>query len=59
MVRLWEVDTRMCVQEYRGHADVVRDVKVTSLEGFLSASNDWCVSSILCLKPDALILWIH
>ena len=46
MVRLWEVDTRMCVQEYRGHADVVRDVKVSSHEVFLSASNDWYVCTL-------------
>ncbi len=41
MVRLWEVDTKMCIQEYSGHGDVVRDVKVSSPEVFLSASNDW------------------
>ena len=31
----------MCVQEYRGHTDVVRDVKVITSDVFLSASNDW------------------
>ncbi len=41
VVRLWEVDTKMCIQEYSGHGDVVRDVKVSSHELFLSASNDW------------------
>ncbi len=40
-VRLWELETKVCVQEYRGHADVVRDVKVTSRDTFLSAANDW------------------
>ena len=40
-VKLWEVDTKLCVQEYVGHGDVVRDIKVTSSETFLSAANDW------------------
>ena len=33
----------VCACEYRGHNDVVRDVKVTSCDLFLSASNDWWV----------------
>lgn len=41
VIKLWEVDTKLCLQEYVGHSDVVRDVKVTSSETFLSASNDW------------------
>ena len=28
IIRLWELDNSLCVQEYRGHGDVVRDVKV-------------------------------
>ena len=40
-VCLWEVESGLCVQEYRGHADVVRDVKVMTPELFISASNDW------------------
>ena len=43
LIKLWEVDTKLCLQEYVGHSDVVRDVKVTSSETFLSASNDWWV----------------
>ncbi|XP_064395188.1 phospholipase A-2-activating protein-like [Halichondria panicea] len=55
VVRLWEVDTKMCIQEYSGHGDVVRDVKVSSHELFLSASNDcvireWSIHSGLCLR---------
>ena len=41
IIRLWELDNSLCVQEYRGHGDVVRDVKVISADVFLSASNDW------------------
>ena len=40
-MKLWEVDTKLCVQQYTGHGDVVRDIKVTSSETFLSAANDW------------------
>ena len=40
-IKLWDVETCLCVQEYRGHSDAVRDVKVISAELFLSASNDW------------------
>ena len=40
-IRLWEVDTRLCLQEYRGHSDVVRDIKLASSEVFFSAANDW------------------
>ena len=40
-VKLWEVETKLCVQQYAGHSDVVRDIKVTSSETFLSAANDW------------------
>ena len=29
------------MQEYQGHSDVVRDVKVISSDLFLSAANDW------------------
>ena len=42
-VKLWEVDTKLCVQEYRGHSDVVRDIKIASADIFLSAANDWWV----------------
>ncbi len=41
LVKLWELDSKMCVQEYRGHTDVVRDVKVATPDTFYSASNDW------------------
>ena len=41
LIRLWELDTKLCVQEYRGHTDVVRDVKVASRDHFFSAANDW------------------
>ena len=41
IIRLWELDNSLCVQEYRGHGDVVRDVKVINTDVFLSASNDW------------------
>lgn len=41
VIKLWEIDTQLCIQDYRGHSDVVRDVKVISSELFLSASNDW------------------
>ena len=41
VIRLWEVDSKICVQEYHGHADVVRDVKVVSGDMFLSSANDW------------------
>ena len=40
-VKLWELDTKLCLHEYRGHSDVVRDVKVASGDIFLSAANDW------------------
>ena len=40
-IKLWELDTKLCLQEYRGHSDVVRDVKVASSDIFLSAANDW------------------
>ena len=40
-IRLWEVDSKLCKQEYRGHTDVVRDVKVASPDTFYSAANDW------------------
>ena len=43
IIRLWELNSELCVQEYRGHADVVRDVKVISADMFLSVSNDWYV----------------
>lgn len=41
VIKLWEIDSKLCVQEYHGHADVVRDVKVFSGEVFFSSSNDW------------------
>ena len=41
VIRLWEVNSKLCVLEYRGHRDVVRDVKVASLDTFYSAANDW------------------
>ena len=44
-VKLWEVDTKLCVQQYTSHGDVVRDIKVTSSEIFLSAANDWWVTA--------------
>jgi phospholipase A-2-activating protein len=40
MIKLWDISTSSCIQEYRGHGDVVRDVKVLSAEVFISASND-------------------
>ncbi len=42
-IRLWEVNTKVCLQEYAGHRDVVRDIKVYSCDLILSASNDWYV----------------
>ena len=39
-VKLWEVDSGVCVQEYSGHSDVVRDIKVVSYQIFISAAND-------------------
>lgn len=44
-MKLWEVDTKLCVQEYVGHGDVVRDIKITSSETFLSAANDWSATT--------------
>ena len=41
IIRLLELDNSLCVQEYRRHGDVVRDVKVINVDVFLSASNDW------------------
>jgi len=41
LVKLWELGSKMCVQEYRGHNDVVRDVKIATPDTFYSASNDW------------------
>ena len=57
-MKLWEVDTKLCVQQYTGHGDVVRDIKVTSSETFLSAANDWwvaisvshvCILTLICV----------
>ena len=45
MIKLWEIDTQLCVQEYQGHSDVVRDVKVISSDLFLSAANDWYINN--------------
>ena len=39
-VKLWEVDSGVCLQEYSGHNDVVRDIKVVSHQVFISAAND-------------------
>ena len=39
-VKLWEVDSGACLQEYAGHNDVVRDVRVVSQQSFISAAND-------------------
>ncbi|XP_019853296.1 PREDICTED: phospholipase A-2-activating protein-like [Amphimedon queenslandica] len=68
LIRLWSIDSSSssatptssspscsCVCEYRGHSDVVRDVKVLSCDQFLSASNDcsirlWNIHTGLCLK---------
>lgn len=41
VIRLWEVETKICIQEYKGHTDVVRDVKIASKDAFFSAANDW------------------
>eukprot|EP00731_Ephydatia_muelleri_P024286 Em0016g557a len=54
-IKLWELDTKLCLQEYRGHSDVVRDVKVASSDIFLSAANDctirrWNIHTGLCLN---------
>ena len=32
---------KLCVQEYKGHTDVVRDIKIASSDTFFSAANDW------------------
>ena len=39
-VKLWETDSKVCLQEYAGHNDVVRDIKIVSCQIFLSAAND-------------------
>ena len=39
-MKLWEVDSGVCLQEYCGHNDVVRDIKVVSHQVFISAAND-------------------
>ena len=49
IIRLWELESKLCVQEYRGHSNVVRDVKIISAEIFLSVSNDWFVTLITVL----------
>ena len=41
MIRVWEVDNKLCVQEYSGHTDVVRDIEVATKDTFFSAANDW------------------
>ena len=46
MIKLWDISTSSCIQEYCGHSDVVRDVKVLSAEVFISASNDWSVETL-------------
>ena len=33
--------TKLCIQEYRGHTEVVRDVKIATKDTFFSAANDW------------------
>lgn len=55
IIRLWEVDTKLCIQEYRGHTDVVRDIKVASEDTFFSAANDcsirqWSTHTGHCLN---------
>jgi phospholipase A-2-activating protein len=55
-VKLWEVDTSgVCLQEYAGHNDVVRDIKIVSRQTFISAANDgvirrWNIHSGQCLS---------
>jgi phospholipase A-2-activating protein len=54
-VKLWEVDSGVCLQEYSGHGDVVRDIKVVSHQFFISAANDsslrrWNLHSGQCLS---------
>ena len=39
-VKLWEIDSGACLQEYAGHNDVVRDIKIVSRQIFVSAAND-------------------
>ena len=43
VIRLWELPTKICIQEYIGHSDVIRDIKVINCDIFLSAANDWWV----------------
>ena len=40
LIKLWQLSSLSCVQEYHGHQDVVRDIKVISPEQFLSVAND-------------------
>ena len=46
LIKLWQLSSLSCVQEYRGHHDVVRDIKVLSPEQFLSAANDRSVEQL-------------
>jgi len=43
LIKLWQLSSLSCVQEYHGHEDVVRDVDVFSSEQFVSVANDWSV----------------
>ena len=61
-MKLWEVDSGVCVQEYSGHGDVVRDIKVVSHQIFISAANDrlslttvaFCPFREVSLKPQSV-----
>ena len=55
-VKLWEVDSGVCLQEYAGHNDVVRDIKIVSHQVFISAANDRCCSSMLIVYTCSLTL---
>ena len=46
LIKLWQLSSLSCVQEYHGHHDVVRDIKVLSPEQFLSAANDRSVEQL-------------
>lgn len=55
LIKLWQVSSLSCVQEYHGHQDVVRDIKVLSPEQFLSAANDstirqWSIHTGACVS---------
>ncbi|XP_065917217.1 phospholipase A-2-activating protein-like [Dysidea avara] len=55
LIKLWQLSSLSCVQEYRGHEDVVRDLKVFSSEQFVSIANDctvrlWSIHTAACLQ---------